>query len=703
MTPVVNGARARIGVDIGGTFTDILVLTGDGRLAMRKVQSTTDDYGRAIVEGIEALIAALDLSVEEIAEIRHGTTVATNAILEAKGARTALVTTEGFRDVLELRRIRAPKLYDLSYVKPEPLVPRRRRFEVRERIGPTGEVVEPLDDDSLAAATELVGESGVEAVAVCLLHSYANPAHEHAVAESLRRAHPDLYITCSADILPEIREYERSSTAAINSYVGPTVQTYLTQLLVRLGTLGLHAPLLVMQSHGGVTTADMAARTPAHIVESGPAAGVIASASLAGIAGYSNVITFDMGGTTAKAGTIENGEVQLTSEYEVGAGINTSSVLVAGGGYALKLPAIDIAEVGAGGGSICRVVRGRLHTGPDSAGSSPGPVCYGAGGAQTTVTDANAVLGFLNPEFIAGGSVRLDTERASRVLEADIARPLGLGVLEAAYGIHAIASATMARTVKAVTTFRGRDPRDFVLFAFGGSGPLHAAEMARLLGMRKIVVPPGAGLFSAFGLLFSEIRHHSVATFMKSAAPEHLADLNMALGALQAEARQLFVTQGYDARQVVVGRSVDLRYEGQGFELSLPITGAAELDEQALREVAEAFGAEHLRTYGHRTTDASVEIVNVRAAARVVAEHEQAYDPRALTHANGTVAERVRLAYFGDRFGTREARVLPRAGLGEDTVPGPIVVEEYDCTCVVPPDFDASVDGWGNLVLEART
>ncbi len=692
---------ARVGVDIGGTFTDIVLLKADGSLATRKIPSTVDDYARAIAVGIEELLRETLVPSSAISDVRHGTTVATNALLEGKGARTALVTTEGFRDVLELRRIRIPALYDLAYRKPPPLVPRRRRYEVVERVDPRGRVLTELDPASVATAIEDIGTAGADAVAVCLLHSYANPAHEHAVAEEIRERLPDVYVTCSADILPEIREYERTSTAVINSYVGPLVKTYLRRLRERLLRLGISSPLLVMQSNGGVMTADIASEMPAQIVESGPAAGVIASAKLARLAGYDNVITFDMGGTTAKAATIERGAIALTSDYEVGAGINTSSLLVSGGGYALKLPAIDISEVGAGGGSIVRIdVGGRLHVGPDSAGAHPGPVCYDAGGTLTTVTDANAVLGFINPRFIAGGRVALDTARAREALEEQVAQPLGLSALDAAYGVHAVASANMVRAVKAVTTYRGRDPRDFVLFAFGGSGPIHAASMARLLGIRQVVVPPAAGLFSAFGLLFSDVQHQRVRTFLKPAAPECLARLNSEVDDLTQSARDVLVREGYDVSRIVVERSADLRYAGQGFELNVPLA-AGELTAAELDALIEEFGDEHLRTYGHRTTDEPVEIVNLRAAARVVPAAGETYDPQAVSRIRTDASATTRDAFFGPDFGLLETRVVSRNVVPTTRTEGPMIVEEYDATCVVPPDFSVRVDEWGNLILEA--
>ena len=413
--------RYRIGVDIGGTFTDLVLLGTDGSVATRKVSSTPDDYSRGIVGGIGALLAAADVPAAAVDGIVHATTVATNAILEGRGARTALITTKGFRDVLEMRRLRIPELYNLQYRKPPPLVPRRLRFEVDERMGPGGVVLRPLDEATALDAADRIADSDVEAVAICLLHAYANPVVEHRVAALLterlkqRNVRP-VYVTCSADILPELREYERTSTAVVNGYVGPIVEQYLTGLRARLNGAGLSAPLQVMQSNGGTMTAEAAVQKPAYIVESGPAAGVIACARIARAVGCPNAISLDMGGTTAKAAMIENGEPARTSEYEVGAGINLSSKLVKGGGYAIKLPFIDVSEIGAGGGSVVAVDRlGSLQVGPRSAGAVPGPACYDLGGVDPTFTDAMVVLGYLNPRALAGGSVALaPNARATR-------------------------------------------------------------------------------------------------------------------------------------------------------------------------------------------------------------------------------------------------------------------------------------------------
>jgi N-methylhydantoinase A len=695
-------ARYRVGVDVGGTFTDIVLLGADGSIHTKKVSSTTDDYGRAIVAGLAELFDELEIAPDAVAAVVHGTTVATNAILEGRGARTALLTTAGFRDVLEFRRIRVPVLYNLLYEKPPPLVPRRLRFEVAERIGPRGEIRRPLDPDTVASAIERIRAANVQAVAITLLHSYANPAHELAVKQMVRERLPDLYVTSSVDILPEIREYERTSTTVINAYIGPIVRHYLRSLLARLRGIGVTAPLLIMQSNGGVMTAESAIEKPAHIVESGPAAGVIASARTARLAGYPNAITLDMGGTTAKASMIQAGQISQTSEYEVGGGINLSSQLVRGGGYALKLPLIDISEIGAGGGSIVAIDKaGAPQIGPRSAGAVPGPICYDLGGDEPTITDANVILGYINPQSLAGGRVRLNAEKAGRLFDEKIARRIGLPLLEAAHGVYTIVSATMMRAVKAVSTYRGRDPREFLLLAFGGSGPICAAELARALEMERVLIPPAPGLFSAFGLLCSHNEHQLTRTYFRRSDAVDLAELNGAFAQIEAQALAALRQEGHRPDQVTLRRYADLRYAGQAYELTVPVAGG-ELTAADLAGLREAFGQEHLRTYGHRASDEAVDLVSLRVTAQAPSSGAADYDPIAAsqtrpgTRPDGTA----RPAYFGPRHGLIQTPILARTDLTGAPRPGPLIVEEYDATCVVPPGCRAALDRWGNVVIE---
>ncbi len=686
----------RIAADIGGTFTDIAFLTPEGGIASRKVPSTPEDYAKGVIRGLEELMSEVDLSLDAIGELLHGCTVATNAILEHKGAKTALITTRGFRDILELRRIRIPRLYEPLYVKPRPLVPRQLRLEVAERIGPEGEVIKPLDREDLDRAIQKLKSAGVEAIAVSFLHSYANPDHERLVGEALRTELPDIFVSLSIEVLPQIREYERTSTTVINSYVGPPVKDYLRSLIDQLHEKGCGGRLLVMQSSGGVLDAELILDRPAQIVECGPAAGVIGAAHLAAVTGDRDLITLDMGGTTAKASLIEEGQLVRTDEYEVGGGISLSNQLVKGGGYALKLPVIDISEVGAGGGSIVWMDKaGSLKVGPQSAGADPGPVCYDAGGEQPTVTDANLVLGYLNPQALAGGSVSLNGEKARTVIEQEVAKPLGRDLLETAYGIHTIANANMMRAVKAVTTYRGRDPRDFTLLAFGGSGGVHAASLAREMEIGRVVIPPAAGVFSALGLLFSDIEHTLSRAFLSRTSQISPAELTATYEALEQEVLQ---HMGYDPQQVTLLRSADLRYVGQAFELSLPVPDGP-LGDGKIRDIERVFEQEHEKTYGHRLPgDKPIETVSVGVTGRVQTERPGAFQMTADSRAGSSK----RAAYFGPQIGEIDTQVITRSDLSATPQEGPLILEEYDATAVVPPGWTASIDPLGQVVIEAK-
>jgi len=688
--PTDDRAGWRIAADIGGTFTDLACQAPDGTLTTRKIPSTPDDYARAIAEGTRDILAGLRVEGSVIEEVLHASTVATNAILEAKGAETALITTAGFRDVLELRRIRVPRLYEPLYVKPAPLVPRRRRFEVTERIGSRGEILTPLDLDQMRALAAALAASSVEAVAICFLNSYANAAHERAAAAILRESLPGRFISVSCEVLPEIREYERTSTTVANAYIGPVVAHYLRSLQTRLKAGGIAGRLLMMQSSGGTLDVERVIQKPAQVVESGPAAGVVGAARLGARAGYRDLITFDMGGTTAKASLIEDGQVIGTDEYEVGGGISLSSRLMKGGGYALKLPVIDVSEVGAGGGSIVRVdVAGVLKVGPTSAGAAPGPACYGAGGTEPTVTDANVVLGYLNPEALAGGTVPIDAGLARAALDRRVATPLGCPLLDAAYGVHRLANSNMMRAVKAVSTYRGRDPRDFTLFAFGGNGGIHAVALARELRMRRVVVPRGAGVFSAIGLLFADFEVARSSTFLTPLDGCDPAILTDRFRALESDV----AAEIADDRAVLRWRA-ELRYEGQGFELPIDVPPGP-LGAPELAGLRDAFEREHARTYGHTLPGRRVDFVTLRvigtiAPAGTVPPPGVRLSSRAPT---------MRAVYFGPEQGLHETPVIDRYGLTSDVRRGPLVVEEYEGTTIVPPDASAALDDHDNIVI----
>ncbi len=694
---IARARSARVGVDVGGTFTDLVVTDGSGTVHSAKLPSTPEDFSAGVAEGVRQVLALHDVDPESVRDVVHGSTVATNAILERKGARTGLLTTAGFRDVLELRRLRMPRLYDMTWEKPAPLVERYLRHEVPERVDLRGSVVIPLDLDAVRRCVAALVADDVESVAVSLLHSYANPAHERAIGALLADEFPKLWVSLSHRVLPVIREYERTSTTVLNAYVQPTVASYLQALRRQLDGAGIDGPLLIMQSNGGIMAAAAAAERPAYIVESGPAAGVIASAELARRLGIDEVITFDMGGTTAKASIVEGGRPHFTAEFEVAAGISASSRLSSGGGYALSVPFIDLAEIGAGGGSLIWIdPAGAPKVGPTSAGAVPGPICYGKGGRQPTVTDANLLLGYLNPAGLLDGAMPLQVEGARSVFTREIADRLGLDLLPAAYGSHQLANASMIRAIKSVTVQRGRDPRDFTLVAFGGSGPIHAAGISRELGIRRILVPPRPGVFSAVGLLQARLECHAKKTYLQRTRHLDPAELEAQVAGLEADAREGLGADALRDSPFELETWAEMRYVGQGFELPIPLPTRAGSWAAWLRRLDEAFEAEHERTYGHRTGNPT-EIVHLRVVAREV-------DPPPFP-AVGVDPARARRpgarpAYFGDRFGVLTTPILRRHDLSTEPQPGPMVIEDYDATTVVPPDFSARLDEAWDIVIE---
>ena len=688
----------RIGVDIGGTFTDIVLLAEDGTVATRKVSSSVDDYARAIMEGVASLVAEHAVDGADIAEVVHGTTVASNALLERKGARTGLIGTQGFRDVLEIRNLRMPRLYDLAWEKPAPLVERYLRAVVDERIDAAGNVQTALDPEDARAAVDRLLAEGVDAIAICLINAFANPAHERALEAIVRERAPGCTVCTSYDVLPEIKEYERTSTTVINTYISPIVRTYLERLGEAIAERCPGAHLLIMQSNGGLTSAEEASRRPVNIVESGPAGGVVGALAMAADIGQDDLVTFDMGGTTAKAALIEGGVISRSAEFQVGGGILTGSRLMTGAGYLVRMPAIDLAEVGAGGGSLIAIdAGGSMQVGPESAGAEPGPICYDQGGSVPTITDANVALGYLNPDYLVGGALPIDSARAIDAMRRQIADPLGVSVEEAAYGAHRIVASNMIRAIRAVSTERGRDPRGYTLVAFGGNGPVFGAAMAQALAIRRVVVPPAPGLFSSFGLLTADVEHHLSRTFRALLRGLDKAALNEAWDALAADALRRLEADGYGGSAAAIERHASLHYQGQTYELTVAVPDGP-LDDAALAALEEAFGAEHERTYGHRAgPEEPVELVTLRVLGRGV---RPAAPPPRIDHATEAApGQATRRAYFGPDHGWREAAVIARADLASAR-DGPVIVEEYDATCIVPPGTSAALNPAGCIVLD---
>lgn len=683
---------ARIGVDVGGTFTDVVLALPDGRLAVNKTTTTPADPGEGVAAGIAAVLAETGLAPAAVSEIVHGTTVGSNTILQKAGARTGLLTTAGFRDVLEIGRIRTPGMFDLSWKKPEPLVPRRWRREATERMGFDGSVVTPLDVESVRQAAAFFVAEKIEAVAICFLHSYRNAAHEREALAILREAAPGILLTASCDVLPEIKEYERTSTAVVNAYLLPAMRQYLARLSARMVAMGISAPVQVMASSGGMIGLESAREMPVFAVGSGPAGGVTGAAMLGPAASAPDLVAFDMGGTTAKAAIIEGGSAAVVSEYEFRDGISTPSRFTKGAGYMLKVPAIDIAEVGAGGGSLARIdAGGLLVVGPESAGGFPGPACYGNGTAQPTVTDANMVLGYLNPQALAGRSLKVDATLSHAAVDLAVARPLGLSVAAAAYGIRALANAAMARAIRAVTVERGRDPRDLALLAFGGGGPLHAVDVAQLLGITRVLIAPAAGVFSAGGMLAAEAQHSFVHPVLAPLAAFNGAEAAMAT--MAQAGRAALSTEGYAVPELRY--SAELRYLGQSGGLTLALPGRR-FDPVAM---AVEFHAQYRATFGYAAEHEAVELVALRLAAVGHAAGQLDFatarlDARAMEGAHGT-----RLVQFDREGPPAEARLAARGDLNDGPIAGPAIIESYDTTIAVPPGFIAATAAAGMVEI----
>jgi len=691
-------AGYRLGIDIGGTFTDVVLLSEEtGLVETLKVLTTPEDVAKGFLEAIDHVLAAARLRPEDVRHIMHGTTVATNAIIENKIARTALVVTRGFRDLLEIARQTRPDLYDLFCDKPVPLAPRDLCFEVTERLDADGTVLVPLAEDEVAPIAEAIRVRGVESIAVCFLHSYRYPAHERRVAALLAEQCPGVLVSASCDVLPEFREYLRASTTVVNAAIRPIVSGYLDRIATGLAAREIPLRLYVMQSNGGISGAEIVRQRPVYIVESGPAAGVTAAVHIGAAAGFPDLISFDMGGTTAKAALVRHGRAGFSTEFEVGirgaAGVGNNR----GRGYPIHTPVLDLAEVGAGGGSVAWVdTAGIMHVGPRSAGADPGPACYGRGGREPTVTDANLVLGRLAPETFLGGRMALDPEAARRALEQYCAGPTGLDVIAAANGIVEIVNASMVGAIRLVSVQRGYDPRAFTLVAFGGAGPLHANALADALAMPVAVIPPQPGVASAAGLLLADLTHDFMMTHvtrLEAADPEELTRLYRRF---EREGAEIIADEAI-AAHARFARTMDLRYVGQSYELRVPVPDGV-LGPASLREIAERFHAEHERSYGFAAPGEPVELVNVRLTA--IGDVAKPRAPRATESSVGPAPVRGRRPVFFSDTGFIDTPTYDRAYLGPGhRLAGPAIVEQTDSTTVIHPGYAGVVDLQGNILI----
>lgn len=684
----------RFGVDIGGTFTDVaLIDEAMGTIGVAKTPTTPDDFGRGVLNGLNEALAKYGMPAAEVTLLSHATTVVTNALLEEKGARTALVSTRGFRDLLELRRSARADLYDLFQDPPAVLVPRHRRLEITERIGADGSVVIPLAEDELPGLIEQLRKLEVEAVALSFLFSFQNDAHEKAVGAAIREALPGVPVFLSCEVLPEIREFERTSTTSVCAYVGPILESYLRRLQEATQSLGL-PELMVMGSAGGVLDVPGALAMPAAAVESGPAAGVIAAQLIGRQMGKPNLLSFDMGGTTAKASLIDNGRVETTAEYEVGSSASQSRWLH-GTGHPIRVPVIDLAEVSAGGGSIAWIdPAGSLKVGPMSAGAVPGPVCYGKGGTQPTITDTNLVLGYLDATSLLGGELQIDFTAAEKALREQVAEPLGQTVEQAAAGIIAIVNNAMAEALRMVSVERGHDPRDFAMVAFGGAGPLHACALAEELDVPEVIVPPIPGAFSALGLVGADIRRDYARTIyapLESLTPQQLAAI---WEDMEAEGRKMLASARVpqDSQQIV--RQADLRYGRQAYELTVNAPDG-DVTAATLTTLANGFHAAHERTYGHKNEAEAVHIVTLRLSAIGLLGNPRFTE----TTGDGNSLKAERPAWFA-ATGRVATPVHDRTRLAESQqVKGPAIVESLDSTLVIPPGWVGTVDDAGFIRL----
>jgi N-methylhydantoinase A len=686
----------RIGVDIGGTFTDVaLVEEATGRIGVAKVPTNPADLAEGVLRALELAISRYDVIHAEVRLFSHATTVVTNAILEEKGARAALVTTRGFRDVLELRRSARANLYDLFQDAPATLIPRRRRFEISERIGADGTIVVPLAESEIDELIAALKTARIDAIAVSLVFSFLNPEHERRLGARLRAALPDVPVYLSSDVLPEIKEFERTSTTAICACVGPILASYLERLegVTRSRKL---PPLYLMGSNGGILEASEAISVPVMTVESGPAAGVVAAALVAGQTGHRNLLSFDMGGTTAKASLIREGQYETTPEYEVGGGSSMARWMT-GTGHPIRLPVIDLAEVSAGGGSIAWIDRaGSLRVGPKSAGADPGPACYARGGAEPTVTDCNLLLGYLDEESLLDGDLPIDHAAATAVVRTKLAEPLGVDTRTAAAAVIDIVNHAMAEVLKIVSVQRGHDPRDFVLTAFGGAGPLHAAALASELGIPKVICPPIPGAFSALGLIGTDLKRDYVQTLFTTTDTADPAAVEAAFVALESKGCAMLDRAGIAPERRRFQRSVDARYPRQSYELLIPVPPQS-VDQTTLQKTAEIFHARHLHTYGHHNRDEPVQIVSVRLTAIGMIPPLVVRDKPARPDADAVKSRR---QLWFDENGAVDTPIYDRRRmpLGLEVV-GPAVIESLESTILVPPRWKANINEYGFVLL----
>jgi len=676
----------RLGIDSGGTFTDV-VLFDDKKKALHitKTPSTPANPAIGVINGIKKIVSQVGIESNEIASLVHGTTVATNALLEYKGIRTALILTEGFKDILSIGRQDRPKLYDYFERRPEPFIPRHLRFEVPERTLYDGEILRPLDEEQVRGIAEKLKGMGIRGVAVCLLHSYANPTHEKRIKEIFKEHYPEAVVSTSHGILPEFREYERMSTTVINTYVMPIIDRYLQDLQRMMREEGLTADLNVMQSNGGVMTSRSAGEKSVHTILSGPAGGVMGSLAIGTQIGMKNLITVDMGGTSFDICLIHGGKIHFTKESEIG-------------GHPIKIPMIDIHTIGAGGGSVAWIdPGGSLRVGPQSSGANPGPVCYRLGGKEPTVTDANLVLGRLDPSYYLGGEMSLDVEAAKQAILGKIARPLKLSLEEAAEGIIKVINASMVRGIRKVSVEKGFDAREFSMICFGGGGPLHSLELAEELRIPTVVVPISPGVNSALGLLIADFRYDYSQTFLKKTQDIRLDSFNQGFKDLEAKATQQMMEEKIPREDRVILRSVEMRYSGQGYELEVPVPNGT-LTRKDLKRISDTFHQTHRQLYGYASPQETTEFVYLRIAALGKIPKPKFKKEKEGDHKPARALKGKRKVFVQGKYVSLPIyeRALLRPA---DKIQGPAIIEQMDSTTFLSYGHRAQVDPYLNLIV----
>jgi N-methylhydantoinase A len=691
---------SKIGCDVGGTFTDMIILYGN-KIDFLKIPSTPRAPELAASQGITSITTQVSQKLSTIEYISHATTLATNALISNQGlANIGLITTKGFRDLIEIGRQIRPDPYSFFTNKPRALIPRYLRKEVTERVTSNGDIHIPLNEAEVHQAVHELLQEHVEAIAVCTLFSFLNPVHEIQIAQIIHANYPDLPVSLSHQVLPEFREYERSSTVLINTLLLNLMNRYLHNFEVRLSTSGFHGPLLIMQSNGRIMTSSMAREKPVYIIESGPAAGAIAAAYLGQHIDVPNLVSLDMGGTTAKVCLVENGQPSVTTDFEVGGELATGRIR-RGSGWPIKIPMIDLIEIGAGGGSIAWIdAGGALKVGPQSAGADPGPACYPQGGQVPTVTDACVVLGIINPTFFLGGNMIINSKAATAAIRTHIADPLGLDVIQAANGILDIAISNMQRALRIVTLERGRDPRDLVLLAFGGAGPMVAGRLTAELHFNQAIVPETPGLFSAYGLLVADIGHDYVQSILQNTDELSLDVLNDKYDRLQQQGLSDLRREGFPISRQRILRSADLRFEGQSYEIEINIPSQT-ITATDLDAIEQAFLTEHARRYGFSPSQEVIELVNIRVSAIGSTPKIPIQTQTRHTRDSSSALKGRREVFFPTIEAYSPTPIFDRYRLHYgNLVQGPAIIEQQDSTIVVNPDQDAHIDHFGQVIIK---